>query len=350
MTTAVIPIAEWAGAQNYAGVGNPFVGASAHRNSVALNLAPNNSTVQVTLDSVAASGARGYNIGNAYNTSGSSFTVPSGGSGKYAVTANVLLSGTNVLNSAYSLLVLRGASFGAASQIAALYRIATPGAGIPVHMGGSAVLDLVAGDIIYLGLFGAGNNSSSQVAVNVSPASTAWEITRITDASGSPVVGFGAATATSGGLAMPSGNLLNTHISASAAIEGSKIQAAGVSNAGAITSTPQTFGGAKTFADNVTITGSVSTTSGSVSFTTTPVTILDLATLNDGFYYFSIKATGSVSGYAAAIAVVESGAVAMAQYINASVTLSLSGTNLQGARASGGSISFTYSLIRSTST
>jgi len=197
-----VGIAEWAGAPNYAAYGNNFIGASAHRNNVALNLAPNNSTVQVPLNSVAStSDAKGWNIGNAYDTTNSGMTIPA--SGKYLITSNIMLSAGNILNSAYALVITRGSS-PLGTQIATLNRNEIPGAGNPLSLGGSTVLDLNAGDKIYLALFGTGNNSINQLAVDVSPGNTYWEISRLTDAAGTPVVGFGEATLDRLGLVKPS--------------------------------------------------------------------------------------------------------------------------------------------------
>jgi hypothetical protein len=57
---------------------------------------------------------------------------------------------------------------------------------------------------------------------------------RVVKAKSGQAVGFGAATSTASGLASPSGNLLNTHINSAAAIEGSKLQAASTSNVGTV--------------------------------------------------------------------------------------------------------------------
>lgn len=61
----------------------------------------------------------------------------------------------------------------------------------------------------------------------------------------------GLATATTSGLVSPDGNVVNAHISASAAIAGSKLVAATDAVAGAVTTGAQNIAGVKTFYDGV---------------------------------------------------------------------------------------------------
>lgn len=141
------------------------VAAGAHRNgSNQTGLAPNASTVQVIFNSIASSGGLGYDTHGTYDTGGT-YLVPV--TGKYRINAQVLLTGANVLASAYQLSVRTGSSSTFSSGTDAVWGAAvTPAAGAGTYLTVSKTLDLTAGTYLFIGLYGAGNNSASTLTMN----------------------------------------------------------------------------------------------------------------------------------------------------------------------------------------
>lgn len=117
--------------------------------------------------------------------------------------------------------------------------------------------------------------------------------------------------------------IVNANVDASAAIEGSKLQAASASNAGAVDTTTQTFAGDKTFSGIVTLARVVSF-SGSQSITTTPATIhtfteggvyilssyvqTGTGVGRQGIYFLTVRSTGPTVD--TPVAIVDSGITA----------------------------------------
>lgn len=208
-----VPIAEWSSGVYLAKRERGFVGASAHRNGTdQTGLNPNSSTIQVLLNSVAASGVFGWNVGGGYSTSGSGFTVPAGFGGKYRINTSVYVNSTNVLASTYALRLYRGATWGTSLLVAELDRRSPP-ASTGFQLIGSTEVNLAAGDTLYLGIFGSGNNSINTLSVAGGVTDTNWQISRVADENNEPVVGFGLATSTQAGLvsAEESGSFTSTY-------------------------------------------------------------------------------------------------------------------------------------------
>jgi hypothetical protein len=219
----IVPIVEWANSVAVLPTtSNQFVAASAHRNGTSqTGVNPHNSTVQLNLNSVVSTGGAGGNEGGGFDTSTGSFLVPVGGTGLYNITANVRFLTTNVVNDRYILLISRGSSFAGATTIRAIANV-TPAEDAQLQLGGSTQLRLSAGDRIWLGLFGKGDNDTGGLTltlegqVNV----TGWEITRLTDENGAPIPGIPFASEGVGGI---------------------------------LSATAQTISGAKTFPDGISL-------------------------------------------------------------------------------------------------
>jgi hypothetical protein len=156
----------------------------------------------------------GYNIGNGYSTAGSSFTAPE--SGKYQVIGMILVQSTNVLANEYELQLTKGASFGSSTRVVSLDR-RTATTSTSFTLKGVTEVNLTKGDTIYLALLGAGDNSSNTLTISGTPDVTNFQISRLTDEYGNPVVGFGYVTQESAGLVKRAGQLLGTDTNDNAA-------------------------------------------------------------------------------------------------------------------------------------
>lgn len=147
------------------------VAARAHRNSVdQTGVAPNNSTVQILLNSVAGGTALGYDRSTSFDTANSYFVAPY--AGVYRLVGSISPANTNILANRYAASIRVGTStFGAASEVARGpdFSFAT---GVGNLMQVTAEVFLNANDRVFLGLFGAGNNSVSTLTVFGNPAIT----------------------------------------------------------------------------------------------------------------------------------------------------------------------------------
>lgn len=154
------------------------ISASAHRNaSNQTGVNPNGNVAQLTMNSVAASSRHGFNIGSGFSTGTGSFVVPTGAAGKYLVTANVLILATNVLNNLYELQVRLGASFGTSAVVLGQGLVAT--SGFAIYLDVSGVLDLSAGETLWLALFGSGDNSASTLTMSGAANYSNWSIQKV---------------------------------------------------------------------------------------------------------------------------------------------------------------------------
>jgi len=153
---------------------------SAHRNgSAQAGVNPNTSFAQITLNSQASSGSFGFSSLAGWSTANGNFVVPY--TGLYRVSLRVLINATNVLANFYSVSLLKGATFGAATDSATGLGFTSP-ATTQVRLSLNATLSMTAGDTYWVGLFGQGNNSASTLTLEGTPASSGIEIEYIGDA------------------------------------------------------------------------------------------------------------------------------------------------------------------------
>jgi hypothetical protein len=139
---------------------------------------PNNTTVQINMTSVTTTGC--YDRTGSYDTTNGYWTAPV--AGVYSVTASLSLASTNIIANRYAVRILigaAGAAFGSATG--ALYGndlVFTVSQGNRINVSGDIYLS--AGDRVYVGLFGQGNNSASTLTVSGSDASsTFFTISRV---------------------------------------------------------------------------------------------------------------------------------------------------------------------------
>jgi hypothetical protein len=190
--TLEIPIAEWADSPTYvASAKQAVVSSKANRTSNQTGINPNNSRVQIVYNNVLENKGGG-------SWSDGGFLVPA--SGTYLVSGAVLIDGTNVLANTYRLQVTKGANFASSTVVGELdWHVPTAGAFFGVY--GSTAIEAKSGDIIYLALFGAGNNSTNTLSTSgATSVQYNMSVNRLTDEYGRPVVGFGYGTPTSTGL------------------------------------------------------------------------------------------------------------------------------------------------------
>lgn len=173
LTAHDLPIVGWSSntVQSSSTASN-IVTTQAYRTSALTGLAPNNSTVQVTFNTVT------FDKTGSFNTTNGSYVVPV--SGTYNISAALYIGGTNTLVNSYGVNILKGATFGAATQVITGPLYNNPTAGNAVTPSASGKIDLVAGDILWLGLFGTGNNSASTLSLGGlnTPQFASWNITR----------------------------------------------------------------------------------------------------------------------------------------------------------------------------
>lgn len=145
------------------------IAARAHRNSVdQTGVNPNNSFVHILLNSVA--GSLGHDRSASFDTANSYFVAPV--AGVYRIVGSISLANTNILANRYAASIRVGTStFGAASEAArgSDYSFAV---GVGNLLQVTTEVFLNANDRVFLGLFGAGNNSGSTLTVFGNPAIT----------------------------------------------------------------------------------------------------------------------------------------------------------------------------------
>lgn len=152
----------------------PGLALSAHRNgSDQTGVAPNGSYIQMNLNSVASNGASGFSTLSGYSTANGNFVVPK--TGRYRMTANIYINGTNVLNNRYYLAIRRGATFGGSSDLRT-GPTQVPPASTAFQIGVYGTFSLTANDVIWLALVGIGDNSANQLSTSGGVANTCWEI------------------------------------------------------------------------------------------------------------------------------------------------------------------------------
>lgn len=210
-----VPILEWADSPQYvANAKQAVVQVRADRNGTdQTGLNPNNSIVQLLFNSV--SSATAFSVGGGYSTSGSYFEAPA--SGKYLIAAAARIGNNNVLSNRYVLRATVGTTnFASSSTLSNLADVnATASTGFSLI--GSTVVSLTAGQRVFIGLVGIGNNSASTLTMDGGTETSWFTVSRLTDEYGRPVVGFGTVTQDNAGLVKKAGQLLGTNTNDDAA-------------------------------------------------------------------------------------------------------------------------------------
>lgn len=163
---AEVPILGWSSnVQMSNNTSSSVVAARGYRNASLTNLAPNGSGVKVSLDAIDG------DTNGAFDTSNGRYVVQV--AGWYKISACITLASTNVLANLYQCafakngsVVSYGQQYNASSATA--FRVKE-----------DYMLQLVPGDYIELYLYGAGNNSSSQLTATTGATNTFLEIHRI---------------------------------------------------------------------------------------------------------------------------------------------------------------------------
>lgn len=171
----LVPIAGWGSSSAISQTDSSegrVVALYAHRNGVSQTMAPNASAVQVQFNSVAASGASGFDTLNGFDTGTYTYTckVP----GYYRVSSQYSNANpTNVLNNRYFLQIMVGGVERIRSNDF------TPAAATTFSVQASGNLKLSAGDTITVYLFGVGNNSVNTLSMDGGAASSYLTLEKI---------------------------------------------------------------------------------------------------------------------------------------------------------------------------
>jgi hypothetical protein len=148
------------------------VSCSAYRSGTQTGVNPNNSLVKISLNSVTASGAKGWDTHGQMDVA-TNFRYTAPAPGYYRLSGAIEVAATNVLNSAYSpVFRVNGSdtSYGASAR---------PSAGTSFTLSHSTVVRMNAGDYVEMWIYGAGNNSASTLTVNGGANATYMEVERL---------------------------------------------------------------------------------------------------------------------------------------------------------------------------
>ena len=159
------PILGWSSSTQMSDEGETRrVGVTAHRAGTdQTGVNPNNTTVQLTMTSTALTNGIGDDTHARWNAGGYYDILISG---KYRPSGSLFLLSTNIINGGvYSSRILVGASFATATEYASPdSRYGVTGQNMILKID-SAGLNLVAGDRVWIGLYGSGNNSASTLTL-----------------------------------------------------------------------------------------------------------------------------------------------------------------------------------------
>lgn len=162
--TFTVPIVGWSSGQLLSSDADTrVVAARAKISSSQTGINPNGSYVKINLNSVTFDTHAAFDYATNYR-----YVAPV--SGYYRASAFISLTATNILNSQYSCVLYKNGS------AYAFIETKVQGAGTATGLGGSAILQLNAGDYVELYLYGAGNNSASTLTAG---GETALNIERI---------------------------------------------------------------------------------------------------------------------------------------------------------------------------
>ena len=161
-----IPILGWSSnVQMSNDTSSSVVAARGYRSASLTNLAPNGSSVKVSLD------ATDGDTNGAWDASNGRYVIPV--SGWYKIGACVTLASTNVLANLYQ------CAFAKNGSVVSYGQQYSASSSTSFRVKQDYLLQLVEGDYIELYLYGAGNNSASQLSATTGSANTFLEINRI---------------------------------------------------------------------------------------------------------------------------------------------------------------------------
>lgn len=107
-----------------------------------------------------------------------------------------------------------------------------------------------------------------------------------------------------------------------------------------------TLGSTLSVTSNTTLSGRINNYSGQDTFSTTPVTLIDLSTVDDGIYVFVLHQVNASSDKYLGLVCHTGTTYTVTDCGVAGVTISISGSNLRAQRNAGGNVSHKWALIR----